>query len=215
MRCPNCKLENPPTALLCDCGYSFETGLVQHSSKVSAGPKTKLFWILLPLVVGLFGPSLIIFYLEVFVGNVAPLEAVADILKRQFAHGHYLVMIALLGLIPFSLLSAICGHASRKTTTARLSCLGVGGLLGILCFMVPAHASVWYPLYAGQRMHSTAILAFLFIPFYCLFTLGIGMLLGWDIYTVGTDGSNLKRLTTTGTAGHPVWSPTAKCQGSR
>jgi Tol biopolymer transport system component len=37
----------------------------------------------------------------------------------------------------------------------------------------------------------------------------------FDIYTVAADGSNLKRLTTTGTAGHPVWSPTAKCQGSR
>ncbi len=25
MKCPNCSLENPPTSILCDCGYNFET----------------------------------------------------------------------------------------------------------------------------------------------------------------------------------------------
>jgi Tol biopolymer transport system component len=38
--------------------------------------------------------------------------------------------------------------------------------------------------------------------------------LQFDVYTVGANGSNLKRLTTTGTAHHPIWSPAAKCQGS-
>ena len=35
----------------------------------------------------------------------------------------------------------------------------------------------------------------------------------FDIYTVGADGSNLKSLTTTGYAAHPIWSPAPKCTG--
>ena len=26
MRCPRCRLENPPEAMVCDCGYDFRTG---------------------------------------------------------------------------------------------------------------------------------------------------------------------------------------------
>jgi len=36
--------------------------------------------------------------------------------------------------------------------------------------------------------------------------------LSFDIYAVGADGSNLRRLTTTGMALHPTWSPTPRCQ---
>ena len=31
MKCPACKLENPPTAERCDCGYDFALGTVQES----------------------------------------------------------------------------------------------------------------------------------------------------------------------------------------
>jgi hypothetical protein len=30
MKCPNCKLINPPTALRCDCGYDFEEKAVRE-----------------------------------------------------------------------------------------------------------------------------------------------------------------------------------------
>jgi TolB protein len=39
--------------------------------------------------------------------------------------------------------------------------------------------------------------------------------LSFDIYTVGVDGSDIKKLTTTGRALHPTWSPISKCQGNR
>jgi len=37
MRCPNCRLENPPTAERCDCGYDFPSGKIK-ASYLPAGP---------------------------------------------------------------------------------------------------------------------------------------------------------------------------------
>lgn len=40
MQCPRCHLENPPSADVCDCGYSFVTG--SYVPKVSSRSETKL-----------------------------------------------------------------------------------------------------------------------------------------------------------------------------
>lgn len=138
----------------------------------------QIFWLLIPLAVGLLVPSLIIFFLEVSVGHISPLASAKDILRRQFAEGHNLFLLALFGLIPFGALSVVCLIAARRVSPTRLVCIGVGGLIGILGLMVPSHLSVWYPLYGPGRMSSTAVIAFLFIPFYCLVTLGVGLLVG-------------------------------------
>lgn len=148
---------------------------------MKANRNQRQIWVATPLVVGLIVPSLIIFYLEVFVGHIAPLEATRDVLERQFSEGDNLFLLAAIGLIPFATLSAICAAAASRLTPARLACLGVGGLAGILSLMVPSHASVWYPLYGPGHMSSTAVIAFLFIPFYCLGTLAIGLLVGWMV----------------------------------
>ena len=141
--------------------------------------KQRLIWVAIPLVIGLIVPSLVIFYLEVFVGHISPLAAVADILERQFSEGNNLFLLAAFGLIPFAALSATCAVAAGRLTPYRLACLGVGGLLGILGLMIPSHAAVWYPLYGSGHMVSTAVIAFLFIPFYCLGTLAIGLFGGY------------------------------------
>lgn len=58
-----------------------------------------------PLLIGLVTPSLVMFFLAVFVGHVSPHSAAIDILQRQFAKGHNLFLIALFGLIPLTLYS--------------------------------------------------------------------------------------------------------------
>ncbi len=144
-------------------------------------PQTKaaLHWSLASIALGLILPSLIIFCLEIFVGHIPPLTSITDILHRQFATGHNLFLIAAFGLIPFAALSVVCFVAARWLSPSRLACIAGGGLLGILLLMIPAHAAVWYPLYGPGHLSSTAIIAFVFIPFYCLATLGVGLLVGW------------------------------------
>lgn len=138
-------------------------------------------WSLASIALGLILPSLIILCLEIFVGHIHPITSITDILRRQFAGGHNLFLIAAFGLIPFAALSAVCFIASRWLNSSRLACVTGGGLLGILLLMIPTHVAVWYPLYGPGHMSSTAVIAFLFIPFYCLVTLAIGLIIGWLI----------------------------------
>jgi hypothetical protein len=141
--------------------------------------RVALGWSLGLLGIGLLTPSLVIFGVDVTVGGIQPAAAVAHLFQRQFAQGHNLFSIALLGLVPFAVLSTVCFVASRRLPPARLACVVLGGLLGILGLMVHSHAAVWYPLYRPGRISSSAVIAFLFIPFYCLATLSAGLLVGW------------------------------------
>jgi hypothetical protein len=146
---------------------------------VSTHKNQQLIWLAIPIMTGLIVPSLVIFYLEVFVGQISPTVAAGNIWARQFSEGNNLFLLAVFGLIPFAALSAVCALATARLTPARLACLGVGGLIGILALMVPGHFSVWYPLYGLGSMSSSAVVAFISIPFYCLVTLAIGLFAGW------------------------------------
>ena len=127
------------------------------------------------VVVGLVTPSLVIFLLEITVGSIAPVESLRDIAHRQFAEGHNLFLLAIIGLIPFGILSVILRALTSTLTRARFCFFCVCGLVGILALMVPAHVSVWLPLYTDGPVSSTSAIAFIFIPFYCTISLGVGI----------------------------------------
>lgn len=134
------------------------------------------WWCLsLILVVGLVAPSLVILFLEITVGKIAPSASLRDIAHRQFAEGHNLFLLAVIGLIPFGALSILLRCLSSKLARLRFCFFSLCGLVGILALMIPAHVSVWRPLYTDEVASSTAVIAFLFIPFYCTVTMGIGL----------------------------------------
>jgi hypothetical protein len=141
----------------------------------------KLFWVALPLVVGLLTPSAVILCLEMFVGRISVAAAFVDVAERQFAKGENLFLLALIGLVPFVLLSIFSFVAAWFLSQRRLACVSLGGLIGILGLMIPLHVSVWYPLYGGGNVSYTSAIEFLFIPFYCIVTLILGMVLGWAV----------------------------------
>jgi hypothetical protein len=134
--------------------------------------------IYLPVILGVLAPSLVIFILEVFVGHISPAHSVADILQRQFEEGENLFLLMACGFIPFAILIGSTALFSRTLKGKQLDCVFIGGMAGILVFMIPTHIDVWYPLYSGGHMSSTAVVAFIFIPFICIGTMGIGLLIG-------------------------------------
>ena len=135
-------------------------------------------WLAIPLIVGLVTPSLVILSLETFVGGVPLQGAIRDVAARQFASGHNLFLLAVLGLIPFLLLTAILMLVYRSEKQRhRAPWLSIAGTAGALALMIPAHVAVWLPLYTGDHMSSTAVVAFLFIPFYSCVTMCAGLLL--------------------------------------
>ncbi len=140
----------------------------------------KTMWkkILSILTIGILLPSLLIFILEVSVGGMNPVESLLLILSRQFSEGNNLFLLSLWGLIPFIVLSLIVAVRAKKWTLKKVNYTILLGLLGILVIMIPAHWSLWKPLYTNGHAASTAVIAFVFIPFYCLISmllfLGIG-----------------------------------------
>jgi len=137
--------------------------------------------VLIPLFIGIITPSLIIFALEITTGHIQPLVSLKQITHRQFASGENLFLLAIIGLIPFVILSSFLQCMRLKLATAGLCCVMICGLIGILSFMIPAHIGVWKPLYTHEHMSSTAVIAFFFIPIYCTITMLVGLGLGFGI----------------------------------
>jgi hypothetical protein len=84
-------------------------------------------------------------------------------------------------LIPFAGLVLAMKVVYPYLPRWRLECVFWSGLLAITAFTAYGHASVWWPLYFGGRMSSTAVVVFLFIPIYALGVLVLGLAVGYLI----------------------------------
>jgi hypothetical protein len=128
-------------------------------------------YIYIPLVAGVFTPPLVHFAVQRYVG-ISPASNVWSL---------FTIMLA---LVPFAALTVVAWWISSFDIKARrrLECIFWGGFLSVWAFTIYGHWTVWYPIYAlGERMRSTFAIVFLFIPFYALFFLAMGLLVGWGI----------------------------------
>ena len=138
----------------------------------------RAFLVWSPLPIGLCIPTLTLLVVQCTVGNVPLGTALANVWQKQFEQGHNLFGISLVGLIPFLVLTfELRGRTAKRTARACVA-IWLGGLAGILALMIPAYVSVWYPLYGPGRPSSTGALLFLFVPFYCIVTLYLGLWVG-------------------------------------
>jgi hypothetical protein len=81
----------------------------------------RLFWAILPLIVGLIVPSLIVIAVETMVGRISVRAAVLGVISRQFAEDENLFLLSLIGLIPFVLLAMFTFLMARRLPPQRFA----------------------------------------------------------------------------------------------
>jgi len=122
---------------------------------------------LLPIFLGLVVTEDVVhFFVMLEVGGLSVRQAVPKLFEYfswRSVFGY--LFSTVFRIVPFALLAIITGLLGLKIRRDFLVFTVIGGLVGIFLFYIPATASVWRPLYDGSRMSSTAVIAFLFIPF--------------------------------------------------
>ena len=135
--------------------------------------------IYLPLFSGILSFYLVIFFLQVFIGNRSTLDLTLDIFFRHFKA---FLLVILISSIPFVAQMLLIWIVSFKSRGRRLESIFWGGFVSIFGPTLFGHYIVWNPLYTqDERISSTAILAYIFIPLYCLLFLVIGSIIGWSL----------------------------------
>ena len=124
MLCPTCKLENPPTAQRCDCGYDFITKSLEDSyarpGTDSASSRPRFSW-----VAGLLH------------GLVAYLVVVAPLALRAPARAYGAVLRSGVGFFVWALLLSYLFQTGRRIAAWSIVAIlvllvGVGAVRGIL-----------------------------------------------------------------------------------
>lgn len=136
------------------------------------GVKPRYFYI--SFIVGLATPWAVVVALDVLGTRRPPTLPPSSDLTGT-------ILFNALAFIPFAALIIAMKVISAYLTGWRLECVFWCGLVAITAFTASGHASVWWPLYFGGRMSSTAVIAFLFIPFYALGALIAGLIVGYVI----------------------------------
>ena len=110
------------------------------------------------------------------VGQLSLTDAIAEVYKYFSWSGYSLTLK--FRLVPYIALSIVLLIIGRTKKRHLFNPAFVGGLLGILCFMLPSMWLVLRPLYTADHVSSTSPIAFLFIPIYCVPTMILGVILG-------------------------------------
>ena len=131
-------------------------------------------YLYLPVVAGILTPSLVIFFIQVFIAKISPVKSVLNIADDLF-------LLVVWSFIPFGALILQTYVLEMKIESKRLSCIFWGGFIPIFGFTLYGHISTWYPIYVHHGNSAQVGLSVAFIPIFCLFLFVIGSLIGWMI----------------------------------
>lgn len=134
--------------------------------------------LIVPLVVGLITPALVQLVVKCATGGIAFVPAVEEVLRFHSATAGRAMMLSALHLMPFVVLDIWIVVLNRVRTRRVIFLLWSCGMLGALGVMVHGYATVWGQMYSGGRIPSTAPIAVVFIPIYCVGSLHVGLLFG-------------------------------------
>ena len=141
----------------------------------------RIKWVLAILLIGFLITPAVIFFLELFFKGIAIKELFSQILRQQFADDENLFWLSLYGMIPFLLHSLFCYAIGKVYNRRTLNCYALIGMFSILACMIPMHIFAWLPVYEAGRISSTSGLVFIFIPWFCVLSLGLGLCLSWVV----------------------------------
>jgi len=158
--------------------YAFRWRLPRAASRKMGRHGVKPRHLYISLIVGLVTPWAVVGALEMLGQRRVPWGPPPSIRTGD-------IFLTAIALIPFAALIPATKLISLKLTGWRLECVFWCGLLAVTAFTAYGHVMVWWPLYFGGRMSSTAVIAFLFIPFYALGALIAGLIVGYVISLLG------------------------------
>ena len=138
-------------------------------------------WVVLILIIGFFTTPAVIVFLEIFINNVSIKESIIYLSNDQVNENGSLLILSAYGLIPFLLHFLFCNSFGKVFNSKELNCYAMIGIVSILSCMIPMHIFAWLPTYQGGRISSTSGLIFMFIPWFCVLSLGLGLCLAWVV----------------------------------
>ncbi len=141
----------------------------------------RIKWVVAILIIGIITTPSVVLFLEIVVKNVSIRELITCILNGQFHEGVSLLLLSTYGLIPFLLHCLFCNSFGTVIDSKKLNCYALLGVVSILSCMIPMHIYAWLPSYEGDRISSTSALVFVFIPWFGVLSLGLGLCLSWVV----------------------------------
>ena len=136
-------------------------------------------WVLAVLFIGFLSTPTILLLTELTKSDISIIDIACLILSGQYHEGDNIFLLSLYSLIPFLIHSLFCYAYGKVVNPIKLHCFAVTGIISIWACMIPMHVIALLPVY--DDVHASAPSAFflLFIPWFCVMSLGLGLCLAW------------------------------------
>ncbi len=146
------------------------------SARLSA--KQRMRMIVGTIAIGLMAPLVIHITVQINVKGITFWVAFADVLQKQFAPQHMLIMLSLFCLFPFGVLAKMTFSLASTRTRRTCYVIYLCGLIGILSLMIPMHVAAWNQMYGLSPKSFSGLLLLMYSAISSTATLFVGWLIG-------------------------------------